>query len=401
MKEKGVVLKQNVGIDVSMTDFKVCFSEYDSSIQVRIQGSMRFQNTEKGFQELEAWIDPKRKNDLSLHVTMEATGVYYERLAYYLYDKGYKVHVIIPNRTKSYARGLGVESKTDKLDAKTLGRMGLERDLRVWEPTSPVLLELKQLTRERDALVIERTMVSNQLHAYTHQGKPNQASIGRTKKLKSFINEQIKEIEKSIRAKVNKDKVLSKKMGYIQSIPGIGFLTAVIVVAETNGFASFTNGKQLTSYAGLDIKISESGKWKGQSKISKKGNKYLRKSLYMPSLSKIKYDAKTNQFYEKLKARKGNGMVANVAVQRKLLVLMRTLWIKEEMYSETSELTLEDIPSTVLALEDIPETKKLRKTKTPAKRDKLGSTSKEVLPTKKLRKSKTPAIQDKLTDNVT
>ncbi|MDR0604254.1 MAG: hypothetical protein LBG80_08145 [Bacteroidales bacterium] len=45
---------------------------------------MRFQNTEKGFQELEAWLDTKRKKDLSLHVTMEATRVYYERLAYYL-----------------------------------------------------------------------------------------------------------------------------------------------------------------------------------------------------------------------------------------------------------------------------------------------------------------------------
>jgi len=120
---------------------------------------------------------------------------------------------------------------------------------------------------------------------------------------------------------------------YLLSIPGVRLLTAATIVAETNGFAAFESIKQLTSYAGLDVRIAESGKWKGKSKISKRGNSHIRKALFMPSLSKITHDKATKQFFERIKTKKGIGMVATVAVERKLLGLMFSLWKKQEMYS--------------------------------------------------------------------
>jgi transposase len=225
-----------------------------------------------------------------------------------------------------------VKSKTDKLDAQTLAHMGLERELRLWQPVSPNLLELKQLTRERDALVRSRTISANQLHAYRHQGKPNKNTIKRSQKLISFLDKQIKLIEKEIKDFVNNDKELKARMEYLLSIPGVGLLTAATIVAETNGFAAFENIKQLTSYAGLDVCIAESGNWKGKSKISKRGNSYIRKALFMPSLSKISHDQSTKQFYERLKEKKGVGMMAVIAVERKLLGLMFALWKKKELY---------------------------------------------------------------------
>lgn len=326
------IIRQNVGIDVSKEDFEVSFMQMDNQLNTKVKGSRHFSNNATGFQLLLQWVEKKAIEELPLSFTMEATGVYYENLAYFLYEQGLLVHVVLPNQSKNYTASLGLKSKTDKIDARALAMMGLERKLRLWNPTSPDLKILKQLTRERDSLVKERTSVSNRLHALRHQAKPNQDSITRSQAHIGFLDHQIKEIEKEIKAAVSANKTLETKLNLLQSIPGVGMITAAIIAAETNGFACIDSIRQLTSFAGLDIKIRESGKWKGKSRISKKGNSRIRKALYMPSLSKIGNDASTQKYYQRIKEKKGKGIIAVVAVQRKLLSLMYTLWKKEEMF---------------------------------------------------------------------
>jgi hypothetical protein len=128
------------------------------------------------------------------------------------------------------------------------------------------------------------------------------------------------------------DEAIKRKLPYLLSIPGVGILTAATVIAETRGFADTVNCRQIAGYCGLDVQISESGTWKGQSRISKKGNSHLRHALYMPALSKIRYVPSTKERYEKLKGRTCP-MKAIVAECRKMICLMYTLWKKEEMYS--------------------------------------------------------------------
>lgn len=332
---KQPIIKQNVGVDVSKDDIKVALSNLTTDYRVVVRSTRTFANTAQGFKQLDEWLNSKIATELAVHFTMEATGVYYEGLAFFLYQQNYSLHVVLPNYAKKYSESLGLKSKTDKLDARALARMGLERDLRLWQPVSPELLGLKQLTREREALVCTRTTAANQLHAYRHQGKPNKESIKRSQHHISFIDEQIKQIEKEIVHFINHDEKLKTKIGYLDSIPGVGLVTAAVIVAETNGFAAFDSIKQLTSYAGLDVRIQESGKWKGKSRISKRGNNHIRKALYMPSISKKTHDATTKQFYERIKEKKGIGMIALVAVERKLLGLMFSLWKNEEMYNAT------------------------------------------------------------------
>jgi transposase len=331
VKQKNAI-KQNVGIDVSKDNIEVALSNLTVDHCVKVRSSRKFANTEQGFRQLMDWLAGKTEPDMPVHFTMEATGVYHERLAYFLYEQDFLVHVVLPNQAKKFHQSLGLKSKTDKLDARTLAQMGLERMLLLWQPISKNLLCLKQLTRERDALVRTRPSAANQLHAYRHQGKPNQKSIHRTEEHIDFMDAQIKKIEKEIAQFVNNDKELKTKMKFLLSIPGIGILTAATVVAETNGFAAFTSIKQLAGYAGLDVRTAESGKWKGKSKISKRGNSHIRKALFMPTLSKIRNNRETKRFYEHLKEKKGIGMVAAIAVERKLLGLMYSLWKKEEMY---------------------------------------------------------------------
>ncbi len=126
--------------------------------------------------------------------------------------------------------------------------------------------------------------------------------------------------------------MVKAKIDKITTIPGVGFITAIVIIAETHGFALITSIKQLVSYAGLDIRIRESGKWKGKSKITKKGNVHIRKALYFPSYSSVKYSETNRKFYMRLFDKKGKSMVAATAVQRKLLGLIYTLWKNDTTY---------------------------------------------------------------------
>jgi len=94
---------------------------------------------------------------------------------------------------------------------------------------------------------------------------------------------------------VKGDTAVKKSVELISSITGIGTLTAVTVLAETNGFELIRNKRQLTSYAGLDVREKLSGtSVKGKPRISKKGNRHLRKAMHMPALTAIRYEGRFN-----------------------------------------------------------------------------------------------------------
>ena len=258
------VKRQNVGVDVSKGTLASCMVFLTEDFEVKIKASKTFPNNAKGFSELLNWANSKKDGNLELSFTMEPTGVYYEGLAYYLFEKKQIVHVVLPSRAKKYADSLQEKAKTDKLDAKSLGRLGVERKLEKWHVGSPVYRKLKTLTRERNALIKERTVFQNQLHALNHSADPFKKSVTRLKQIIRFINKQIKTIELDCEHIVNKDEMVKAKVDKVTTIPGVGFITAIVVIAETHGFALITSIKQLVSYAGLDIKIRESGKWKGK-----------------------------------------------------------------------------------------------------------------------------------------
>ncbi len=107
------------------------------------------------------------------------------------------------------------------------------------------------------------------------------------------------------------------------------YLTAATVLAETNGFELIRNKRQLTSYAGLDVKEKQSGtSVKGKPRISKKGNKYLRKAMHLPALAAIRNDERFKAIFVRLVSKHGIKMKAAVAVQRKLLEMIFILFIK-------------------------------------------------------------------------
>ncbi len=328
------LLRQNSGIDMAKDNFVAGFTSIDAEHNIQQKRPKTFKNNLSGYVAFLNWIESLQSNTIEMNFTMEATGVYYEGLAYFLKEGGKRVSVLLPNTVKKFGESLNTKSKTDKIDAKIIGLMGVERILPEWKLSSKIYRELKTLTRERQRLVENRTVVKNQLHAEEHTAYPLKTAVTRMKNHIEYLNEQIASIERELKNKVSKDDFVSEKIKKVTTIPGVSFITAVTIAAETQGFDNFTSSRQLSSFAGYDIQLKESGKFKGKTRISKKGNSHIRRAMYMPSLSTIGHSQTYKKIYNKLYEKKENGLIAGTAIQRRLLNLIYTLWKNDTEFDD-------------------------------------------------------------------
>lgn len=328
------ILKQNVGFEVDSKKLKLSFQQMRQDLSIKIVGSRSFDNSLKSFPLIKQWIEKKKANNVDVHITMEATGVYYENIAYYFFESSdYKVHVELGNRSNAFFKSLKEKSKTDEADAKGLGQMGLERNLVQWNPGSDQMRGLKKLSRERLRLIKIKTMTFNQLHTKNASYKPEKSIIKRAGKHIVYLDKQIKAIEKELVSDVEKDKDLNDKIANVCTAKGVAFTTAITVVAELNGFALIRNRSQLVSYCGYDILKKESGiSIRGVERISKQGNSYVRQALYMPAMCAARHDEHHRNYYKRIVRKTSIKLKGNVAIQRKLLLLIYALFTKNEPY---------------------------------------------------------------------
>jgi len=329
------ILKQVVGIDVSQDELVVSLGQLTQDLSTQVVAQKSFVNKAAGFLTLKEWVSKHTNGQLPVLWVMEATGVYHEALAYFLNDQECPVSIVVPNKISNYMRTLDIKTITDKTSAEAIMLFGLQRQLTLWSRPSSTFKQLRQLTRERDQVVDLRTMSKNHLHAEQAEAEPNRETVARIKRQIDFFDKQVAEITTSIQNIVRSNAEVKRRVDQSCTIPGVGLLTAVTVLAETNGFDLIKSKKQLTSYAGLDVQEKQSGtSVKGKPRISKKGNRYLRKCLHMPALAAIKNDERSKAFFARLVSRHGIKMKAAVAVQRKLLELIYTLYKKDENYNE-------------------------------------------------------------------
>ena len=116
-----------VGIDISKDDFHACIKEKAAGGNVRVKGSSTFANNDGGFKEFAAWVAKREPAGCTTTYVMEATGNYYEDLAYALYSSGANVCVVLANKVNHFIKSLNVKTKTDKVDADMIAQLGVER----------------------------------------------------------------------------------------------------------------------------------------------------------------------------------------------------------------------------------------------------------------------------------
>jgi len=320
-----------VGIDVDKQTFKVCLMQRDEE-KKKVLGSRTFANSATGFDEVIFWSSKKLKGE-SAHYVMEATGVYHEPLAYTLHRTEKAVHIVLPLKAKRYMQSLGLRSKTDQIDAKGLAMMGLEQSLEQWQPASEQFIRLRALTRQIEALKEHITAFKNQLEGATHSEVMPTIVVKSINQMIDQADKQVAKLEKEVEKAIQSDACLKEKYELLGPLKGVGMMTFAVVVSETNGFTLFRNQRQLVSYAGYDIVKNDSGKRVGKTKISKKGNTHIRRILHMAALSAVKNKTSPfHQLYDRIYKRKNIKMKGYVAVQRKLLVMIYTLWKTNQVF---------------------------------------------------------------------
>jgi transposase len=336
-------LKYSVGLDVSSKKINACMSIIDEKQKVAVKSSCVIANTLKGFESLKDWIGKHKKEEIPVVVCMEATGIYHENCAYYLFEKGFDVSIILPNKAKKYLEAIGLKSKNDTIDAKGLAQMGAEQCLDFWQPMGTFFYQLRLLTRQHQNVTELKTVLKNQLDALGFAMHQSEEVNQQLKQTITLFETQIKELDKVIKSHIKSDEKVQQKVNNILLMKGLGVLTIATVLAETNGFELFNNYKQLVSYAGYDVIEAQSGTRVGKTKISKRGNSRIRRAMHMPSLVVIKCQVKPfKDLWERTYAKHGIKMKSYVAVQKKLLVMIYHLWNKNEAYNAQYEYNIQE-----------------------------------------------------------
>ena len=198
-----------LGIDVAGKDFRVCLKIRATNGSVKIKGSRKFSNTSTGFESLTKWVAIKGVSDAPIRVVMEATGVYYESLAYFLHEQGWQIFVLLPNRIKGYFKFHNQKTKTDKIEAQGLAELGISQELPSWESASPQMYSIKRLSRERNTLIEEKTVISNRLHAEKSYKSPDRRTMRRLNQQLRLIDRQVKEVEQDLGQSLEQDRSLN------------------------------------------------------------------------------------------------------------------------------------------------------------------------------------------------
>jgi transposase len=332
------IIKQSVGIDISKASFTACVCRRHQSGDEQLSKAADFKNLKTGFNQFVKWSRKFTDPDVEVIFVMEATGVYYENLAYHLNKLKQPVCVLLPNKVKHFAKSLNVKTKTDLVDARVIARLGAERKLSTWEPPPVVFKQLRDLTRGYAELMKEKTVFTNRLNAMSSGYEPLALIMKSHKTIIKKLEEQLAKLKSEIERLIYSEEWLASKVDKVLTIKGVGLMTVATVLAETQGFELVQNIRQLCSYAGYDVVQRESGtSVMGKTRISKKGNSWIRGALHFPSLVASRYNPVLKRTYQRINKTKSSKMVGATAIQRKLLVLMYTLWKTEKSFVENYE----------------------------------------------------------------
>jgi transposase len=301
------------GIDVSAALLAVALQpENGEGFEQR-----EFANSRAGHKQLVRWL---LQSASAVRVTLEATGIYSLDVALALdAAAGIEVAVLNPKTANRFAQTLG-RSKTDKADAVALSEYSLRMRFVAWRRPAKIALELRQISRHIAALTEEATRSRNRLHAAQGSEMTPRCVRDDLKMSIADLKERIAGLRSKAVTMIRKNAELDRKFQQLVAIPGIAETSAVQLLGELAGMDPEMTVRQWVAHSGLDPVHQQSGSSIHKpSRISRHGNRYLRRALYMPALVGARFDPHMKAFYTLLQARHKTKLQALMAVARKLL----------------------------------------------------------------------------------
>ncbi|MDO5050435.1 MAG: IS110 element transposase-like pilin switch DNA invertase Piv [Moraxella equi] len=303
--------KTYIGIDIAKNTFDACFITHNT------WQNCTFTNNQQGFIELTLWIQAHHYNTSTLHLIIEATGAYWEKLAHWAISHHHKVSIVNPLYIHAYAKSLGIRTKTDKQDAILLARYGAKENPPLWQPKSDNEIKLTALLKQREhhkrQLIKERTRqeaLSIYVKSYTDDNIRH-------------WSDSITQLDHQIWQLINCTPELNYRASLLATIPGIGKKTLPHLLVAIGDGSSFQSAKHLASYAGLAPRHHQSGiSIHKQSSIGFSGQKELRSALFMPAVivSFGRYPA-FQKFVKRMEQKGKTKKQIIIAIMRKLLTI--------------------------------------------------------------------------------
>ena len=293
------------GIDVSKATLDVSICEGDVH---------SFKNTSAGITSL---LKSMERQGVAKAVC-ESTGGYERLLVNRLRGSEIAVQLAHPLRVRAFARACGYEAKTDPLDAQILSRYGVVfSESKSLEP-EPDREELRQLLTRRRQLIEQRVQELNRLD----KGLSESARKSTERHIR-WLGKEIERLEAEYKELLTHNSKLCGLADLYRSVPGVGQLTAAILVAYLPELGRW-DGSALTSLVGLAPWSRDSGKKRGVRSI-RGGRSTVRRALYICAWAVLRVDGELRRFYRRLRERGKPGKVALVAVARKLLLQLNAV----------------------------------------------------------------------------
>ena len=259
-------------------------------------------------------------------VVMEATGGLERAVALGLAEAKYAVAIVNPRQVRDFAKALGRLAKTDKIDAQIISQFGEMAKLEGQELPDALQVEIRALLARRRQIIAMKNGEENRLRQATNAQV--RASI---ESLLVVLEQQLKQIDDDSDKALRSSPMWMEKLEILESVPGIGPVTARTLLAELPELGTLS-GRKIAMLAGLAPLNNDSGKMRGR-RTTWGGRRTLRAPLYMAAMSATRFNPNIRAFYLRLVERGTPKRVALVASMRKLLTVLNAMMRDNKMWA--------------------------------------------------------------------
>ncbi len=298
----------------------------------------------RGLKELKSYIrnNYKGRKKRNLVIIFESTGSYSDYLKEFCISSRIKAYIMNPKKSANFSKAVGNRSKTDRVDARMIYAFRVlidDKDLKI-PRENETSKEFSYYLSTYELILKTRVSFSNHIKSTEYQDhvpgvltETLKKEVERCKFLEEYMIEKMEEAAQS-------DKKLKEDYHNLRTIPGIGRVSAVALLSLFTKYRG-TNRSEITALVGLDPVKRESGSsLREKSKISKSGDKTLRKILYFPTMNAIQHNETIKVFYERLvKEKRKPKKVALIASMKKLLLIAHAVYKNKTEYRDYSSNT--------------------------------------------------------------
>ena len=294
-----------IGIDIAKESMEVMVYEGKEH--------WAYTNDEKGLAKLLA----KMKRLSPCLIVLEATGGYEITVAAELQSHGFPVAVVNPKYIRDFAKSTGILAKTDILDAQVIARYAA-----TVKPAPRVLPS--EETRKLGVIIMRRRQITTMLTAENNRFQTADPAVKARIKLHiKWLEQELDDINKELKQKVQDNPDWKEKDAILQSVPGVGPNLSITLLADFPELGNL-NRKQIAALGGVAPFNRDSGKMRGKRTIWG-GRDSVRTATYMAAFSAIRCNALFKSFYKRLITAGKKFKVAMVACMRKLLCVLNAM----------------------------------------------------------------------------